>query len=144
MFNMRHFIAADRPAAWEPKERPFKWSSQAGTELATTPFPFQCSKLASALLLRPSNAENEEIPSFLPASAERPRGLNSAKQAIFSKAVFYRKNNTGSTIKQRAYCQSSLPVVWLLLEDSAKSVCRAQGMIILVHPWKIAPGVICL
>jgi len=90
MFNVRNFSAADRPAAWETKKCPFKWSSQAGTEPATAAFPIQCSKFASALLLRPSNAENEEIPSFLPASAEKPRGLNSAKQANFSKAVFYK------------------------------------------------------
>lgn len=52
-------MAAGRLVVWETKSSPFMWSSQAHTEPATTVFPFLCSQLASALLLKPSSAENK-------------------------------------------------------------------------------------
>lgn len=102
-----------------------------------TAFPFLCSQLASALLLRPSNAENKEIPSFLPASSGRPRGLNSAKVANFSKAESYKGGKIIERAQsiQKACCHFSMPVVCFLHRGAEL---RRQSFL-LIHkqfPWE--------
>lgn len=79
MFYGVNFMAIDKLVFWETKTSPFMRSGQVGTEPAKIPFPFLPSLLTSTLLLRLNNTENEEIPSFFPASAGRLSDLNSAK-----------------------------------------------------------------